>query len=148
MQQYSRILRKVVWTAIAAPMLYKSWWAYGWQMERKKWKEGLIADRTEKLKQEPILISIDDIPFGTLSKEEFDAKWLYRPLRIRGLFDHNKEIFVSRTRNEDRAYEVITPLYTKVDKKNGDLHGIIVNRGRIPFEYKDSEMHHSPPNSE
>ena len=53
MQQNNRILRKVVWTAIAAPMLYKTWWAYGWQMERKKWKEGLIAERTEKLKQEP-----------------------------------------------------------------------------------------------
>ena len=76
MQQNNRILRKVIWTAIAAPMLYKTWWAYGWQMERKKWKEGLIAERTEKLKQETLLISIDDIPFGTLPKEEFDAKGL------------------------------------------------------------------------
>lgn len=93
-------------------------------------------------------MGVDDIPIDTLSKEEFDAKWLYRPLLIRGLFDHNKEVFISRTRGGDRAYETITPLYTKVDKKTGDLHGIIVNRGRLPFEYRDSKMHHTPPNVE
>ena len=130
------------------PILYKSWWAYGWQLERKKWKEGLVAERTEKLSQEALVVGVDDIPIDTLSKEEFDAKWLYRPLLIRGLFDHNKEVFISRTRGGDRAYETITPLYTKVDKKTGDLHGIIVNRGRLPFEYRDSKMHHTPPNVE
>lgn len=130
------------------PLLYNSWWAYGWQLERKVWKEGLITDRTSKLSQEAKVTSIDDIPLGKMQKEEFDDKWLYKPVKIRGLFDHEKEVFVSRTRDGDRAYEVITPLYTRVEKKTGDLHGIIVNRGRIPFEYKDSKMHLTPPNQE
>ena len=138
----------MVWTAIAMPILYKTWWAYGWQLERKVWKENLIADRTSKLNQEPKLVTIDEIPLGKLSKEEFDDKWLFKPVKIRGLFDHEKEVFVSWTRDGDRAYEVITPLYTSVDRKTGDLYGILVNRGRIPFEYKDSKMHLTPPNEE
>jgi cytochrome oxidase assembly protein ShyY1 len=53
---------------------------------------------------------------------------------------------VQRTRDGERAYEVITPLYEKVDKSTGDLTGIFINRGRIPVEYKDSKMHLTPAN--
>ena len=148
MQNTNRLFKKAAWTAIAVPLLYKTWWAYGWQLERKAWKEGLIADRTSKLNKEPQLVGVDEIPVDKLPKEEFDDVWLYKPVKVRGLFDHEKEVFISRTRDGERAYEVLTPLYTKVDKKTGDLHGIIVNRGRIPYEYKDSKMHHTPPNVE
>lgn len=52
---------------------------------------------------------------------------------------------VSRTRHDERGYEIITPLYTKVDQKGG-LNGLFVNRGRIPMDLKDSNMHLTPPN--
>ena len=65
---------------------------------------------------------------------------------MKGIFDHSKETLVQRTRDGDRGYEVITPLYERVDKQSGDLHGIFINRGRIPYEYKDSGMHLTPPN--
>ena len=107
-------------------------------MERKKWKEDLIAERTNKLRQEIEYVTPDDIPFGKISKEEFDEKWLYKPVKMRGLFDHDKETLIQRTRDGDRGYEVISPLYTRVDAKTGDLHGLFVNRGRIPYEYRDS----------
>ena len=55
---------------------------------------------------------------------------------------------VARTRHDDRGFEIITPMYTKVDPKNGQLQGIFVNRGRIPIDYKDSKMHLTPPNLE
>lgn len=55
---------------------------------------------------------------------------------------------IARSRNDDRGFEIITPFYTKVDPKNGDLHGIFVNRGRIPIDYKNSKMHLTPPNIE
>lgn len=47
----------------------------------------------------------------------------------------------------DRGLEIITPLYTGVDKE-GRLQGLLVNRGRIPYEYKESKMHHTPANQE
>ena len=28
--QRNKLLRKMVWSCIAAPILYNSWWAYGW----------------------------------------------------------------------------------------------------------------------
>jgi cytochrome oxidase assembly protein ShyY1 len=55
---------------------------------------------------------------------------------------------VARTRNDDRGFEIITPMYTKVDQKSGDFQGLFVNRGRIPDEYRYSRMHLTPPNEE
>ena len=62
---------------------------------------------------------------------------------MRGLFDHEKEQLVQRTVKDDIGLEVITPLYTGVDKA-GKLKGLLINRGRISFEYKESGMHHTP----
>jgi cytochrome oxidase assembly protein ShyY1 len=78
-----------------------------------------------------------------MSKQEFDEKWMYHPLAIRGIFDHSKETLVTRTRFDERGFEVVTPLYTKVNLKNGELSGMFVNRGRIPIEFRDSKMHHT-----
>ena len=39
---------------------------------------------------------------------------------------------------------MLVPFFTGVDEKTGMLQGILVNRGRIPYEYKDSKMHHTP----
>lgn len=38
-------------------------------------------------------------------------------------------------------------MYTGIDK-SGKLQGLLINRGRIPFEYKDSKMHHTEPDKE
>ena len=80
------------------------------------------------------------------SKEEFDKEWLYRPVKLSGIFDHDKEQMIQRTVKGDTGLEIITPLYTGVDKKTGHLTGLLVNRGRIPYEYKDSKMHHTAKN--
>lgn len=143
-----KLTRKVLWTCVSLPMLYNSAWAYKWQLERKKWKEDLIAERTRKLQQETESVTLEQIPLDTMTKEEFDDKWLYKPIKLRGLFDHDKETFIQRTRDGDRGYEILTPLYTRVDKKTGDLHGLMINRGRIPYEYRDSQMHWTPTTEE
>ena len=52
---------------------------------------------------------------------KFQDKWMYRPLVIKGVFDHDKEEMVTRTRDGDRGYDVITPLYTDVNGKTGGL---------------------------
>lgn len=46
----------------------------------------------------------------------------------------------------DTGLEVITPMYTGIDKQSGHLTGIMVNRGRIPYEYRESAMHHTERN--
>lgn len=51
----------------------------------------MIVDRTKKLGAKPLEVCVDDIPFDKMGKEEFDENWLYRPLLIRGIFDHSQE---------------------------------------------------------
>ncbi len=38
--------KKIIWTGFSGSILYNTMWAYRWQMERKIWKEDMIADRT------------------------------------------------------------------------------------------------------
>ena len=80
---------------------------------------------------------MDDIPLFELSKQEFDEQWLNRPLLVKGIFNHDQEMMVARTRHEERGFEIITPLYQRIDSKGG-LVGLFVNRGRIPMEYETS----------
>ena len=92
-------------------------------------------------------------PIGTTEEDNekkiyFDEEWLFKPVFIKGIFDHSKETFVERTRDGDRGLEVITPLYTDVDAKTGHLQGLLVNRGRIPLEYRDSKIHHNTAQNE
>ena len=52
----------------------------------------MIDERIEKLSQESIVVTDPaDLQINELSKEEFDKKWLYRPIKISGIFDHDKE---------------------------------------------------------
>jgi hypothetical protein len=39
-------------------------------------------------------------------------------------------------------------MFTGIDSATGQLQGLLVNRGRIPYDYKDSGMHHTPENEE
>ena len=89
-----KLLRKVIWTCFSMPILYQSWWAYGWQLERKQWKVNLIEERTNKLRQKAENLTLDQIPLGKIPKAEFDDEWIYKPIKLRGLFDHEKEVFI------------------------------------------------------
>ena len=49
--------KKLIFTGGSIPLLYKTIWAWKWQAERKKWKQGLIDERVEKLSSEPAIIN-------------------------------------------------------------------------------------------
>ena len=66
-------------------------------------------------------VTIDQIPLDKVTTAEFDENWIHCPLRIRGVFDHDQETLVTRNRDNQRGYEIITPLYTSVDKDTGKL---------------------------
>jgi cytochrome oxidase assembly protein ShyY1 len=117
-------VKKAAFTAISIPFMYKTNWAYNWQMDRKKWKESLIEERSVKLSvpvKEIKLEEVESLPTEPEALAKFQDKWMYRPLVIKGVFDHDKEEMVNRTRDGDRGYDVITPLYTDVNGKTGGL---------------------------
>jgi cytochrome oxidase assembly protein ShyY1 len=41
-------------------------------------------------------IKLEEVDLSKYSKEEFEKKWLYRPVRIKGIFDYNQEFIIQR----------------------------------------------------
>lgn len=90
-----KLFKKVVFTSMSIPMLYNTIWAWDWQAKRKIEKQIQVKERIEKLSQPPILLSSpSEIPINTVSKEEFDRDWLFTPVKIKGIFGHDKERMV------------------------------------------------------
>lgn len=99
-----------------------------WQVQRLSWKKNLIKDLENKMALEPIglpkHINPNVIP-------EFE----YRKVRLRGRFDHSKEILIqSRTREAELGYHLITPF---CPENGGDP--ILVNRGFIKREFMNPQ---------
>ncbi|XP_032274230.1 surfeit locus protein 1 isoform X2 [Phoca vitulina] len=105
-----------------------------WQVQRRKWKLKLIAELESRVAAEPIPLPVDPMELKSLE---------YRPVKVRGHFDHSKELYMMPRTMVDPAREaqeagrlssspesgayVITPFHCT------DLGiTILVNRGFVP----------------
>nr|XP_012637460.1 surfeit locus protein 1 isoform X3 [Microcebus murinus] len=105
-----------------------------WQVQRRKWKLNLIAELESRVLAEPIPLPADPVELKALE---------YRPVKVRGHFDHSKELYMMPRTMVDPAREaqeagrisssaesgayVITPFHCP------DLGiTILVNRGFVP----------------
>ena len=70
------------------------------------------------------------------SIDKFENEWSMKPVSVRGIFDHEQEIQVTKERNGEKGVEIITPFYTHLDAQ-GRENAIIVNRGWVPWDLKD-----------
>ncbi|MBN3297587.1 SURF1 protein, partial [Amia calva] len=110
-----------------------------WQVQRRKWKLKLIEDLQSLTTAEPISLPLDPMELKTLE---------YRRMRVRGRFDHSRELYIlprSLVDPEREAREagrlassaetganVVTPFYCT------DLGvTILVNRGYVPRQKID-----------
>ena len=91
-----------------------------WQLERRAWKEGLIEQIHQRTTAEPIVL---DAAAMLLAKGD-DLE--YVPVRARGRFLHDKEMFYFASGPQGPGYHVYTPLVGAT--------GIVllVNRGFLP----------------
>ena len=64
-----------------------------------------------------------------------------KPVKIKGIFDHDREIKISKYQNGEKGVQVITPFYTHLDK-DGKAAGILVNRGWVPYDIRDWKTHY------
>ncbi|XP_055455815.1 surfeit locus protein 1 isoform X2 [Psammomys obesus] len=105
-----------------------------WQVQRRKWKLKLIAELESRVMAEPIPLPADPMELKNLE---------YRPVKVRGHFDHAKELYMMprtmvdpvreardvgrmSSSTESGAY-VVTPFHCS------DLGvTILVNRGFVP----------------
>ncbi|KAG8447567.1 hypothetical protein GDO86_014897 [Hymenochirus boettgeri] len=105
-----------------------------WQVQRRRWKLKLIQELETRVTAKPIPLPVDPMELRTLE---------YCPVKVRGQFDHSKELYVlPRTlvdpereareagqisSNTQSGANVITPFYCT------DLGiTILVNRGFVP----------------
>ncbi|XP_067397969.1 surfeit locus protein 1 [Emydura macquarii macquarii] len=104
-----------------------------WQVQRRKWKLKLIADLQSRVASEPIPLPLDPMELKELE---------YRSVKVRGYFDHSKELYImprslvdperetreagQLTSNAEIGANVITPFHCT------DLGvTILVNRGFV-----------------
>ena len=59
-----------------------------------------------------------------------------KPVEIRGIFDHTKEIQINKVYRDEKGVDIITPLYTHLNSE-GKPCGILVNRGWVPHDLKN-----------
>lgn len=104
-----------------------------WQLERLRWKEGLLA-RVEARIHAPAqpLPSASAWPGMTREADE------YSHVSVRGIFDHGREALVYTVRGEDApgpfkgpGFLVVTPLLRP------DGPPILINRGFVPADRRD-----------
>ncbi|XP_012884839.1 PREDICTED: surfeit locus protein 1 [Dipodomys ordii] len=112
-----------------------------WQVQRLKWKLKLIEELEARVMAEPIPLPADPLELKSLE---------YRPVRVRGHFDHSRELYMMPRTMMDPAREaqeagrlssstesgayVVTPFHCT------DLGvTILVNRGFVPMKKVNPE---------
>jgi cytochrome oxidase assembly protein ShyY1 len=63
-----------------------------------------------------------------------------KPVTLTGVFSHEKEIQVQKMYRGEKGVQIITPFYTHIGK-DGKPCAILVNRGWVPFDYKNQRKH-------
>ncbi len=85
-----------------------------WQLQRLQWKTALIRDMQERM----ALPAVSAEEAGDFTPVD---KWLYRPVRVVGIFAYDKTIYLPH----GRGYDVLTPLLRP------GLPPLLVIRGRL-----------------
>ncbi|CAH1993248.1 unnamed protein product [Acanthoscelides obtectus] len=114
-----------------------------WQVQRKKWKEQLLADLYSRTHSDPV-----DLPTNLEDIRALE----YRPVRVKGEFLHDKELYIgprslltegdastkssliSSKTNTNQGYLVVTPFKLKDRDET-----ILVNRGWVPVQNKNAK---------
>jgi surfeit locus 1 family protein len=97
-----------------------------WQLERKRWKEDVIAKIAARVHADPVPLAL---VLGR-AKDKYDLE--YTHVTVRGRFHHDKERYLYAPTSAGLGWHVYTPLETA----QGGL--LWVNRGRVPDSRKAS----------
>jgi len=74
--------------------------------------------------------------------DNFETDYSFKKVKVRGIFDHTREVQVEKIKNGEKGVDIITPFYTHLNEKNEEC-GILVNRGWVPLDFKDLKMHYT-----
>jgi surfeit locus 1 family protein len=92
-------------------------------MERRSWKDGLLADMQARLALPPAALS-ELLPLGPAAN--------YRPVYAVGVYRHDREMqLLARTYQGENGVQIVTPLQL------ADGSAVLVQRGWIPRDLQD-----------
>lgn len=122
-------LRGLVWPAAAALVALAILLGLGyWQLERKAWKENLIATIAARATEQPV-----DLLGAYSATHDNDLGFEYMRAKVRGRYMHEKErYFYAPDPTLGPGYHVYTPLEIA-----GTTAIVFVNRGFVPESLKD-----------
>jgi len=128
---------RLIPTLIALPLLLTLLGLGTWQMERRAWKTGLLADMEARLAMPPAALA-DLLPLGPAAN--------YRPVYAIGIYRHDREMLLQARTHEGRiGAQVVTPLQLIETRSAEDVargarvtvENVLVNRGWVPLEARD-----------
>jgi len=105
-----------------------------WQLRRMEWKRELIEMRRTRLSMPKVPVTASPFPWKDQVQD-----YIYRVVEVRGVFDHNREMFVGPRPGTDAdgetspGYVVVTPLRLE------DGSTVLVNRGHLPAARLDRD---------
>jgi surfeit locus 1 family protein len=97
-----------------------------WQVQRLYWKEELVAQIAERTQSQPLPLSEMEVKYRATGDVD------YWPVRLSGTFMHEGERHFFATWEGQSGFYVYTPL--KLD----DGRFALVNRGFVPYDFKDA----------
>jgi surfeit locus 1 family protein len=112
-----------------------------WQMERKRWKEGLIAKIAARVHADPVVLFpplVESKERGQqvvveLDPNRFRDEYEYKHVLVRGQFHHDKERYLYAPSPQGLGWHVYAPLQLEA----GDV--VWINRGWVPDARKAPE---------
>jgi len=121
------IFRPLLWPTIMTSLALIVLLALGfWQLERREWKDALIARIVERATRPPTALP----PAGMWAGLDLDTLE-YAPVTFAGAFDHENERHWYTTRDGQPGFHVLTPLELVTGGR------VLVDRGFIPVANKD-----------
>jgi surfeit locus 1 family protein len=125
-------VRALLAPAIASAIVFAILTALGvWQLERKAWKEGLVAQIEARAHGAPVAIAPEaQWPAWRAEEDEF------RHVRLTGTYLHDREVAVHGLMSGQRGsptqgFYLFTPL------RLADGAAVMVNRGFVPADLRD-----------
>ena len=97
-----------------------------WQLERKRWKEGLIAKIAARVNAPPVRL-MRDMRAAVIETEDLE----YLHIAFRGRFHHDKERYLYAPAPSGLGWHVYTPL------EYAPARVVWINRGFVPDARKD-----------
>ncbi len=124
----SRLMLPAIAAAVAAALLVS---LGTWQLQRRAWKEGLLADIAARGAKAPV-----DIDSG-VARAALSGLLPFTRVTVRGRFQHENERYWFADGRLGSGYHVFTPLVMSPNDDDRQAPIVWVNRGYVPARLRD-----------